>query len=116
MALASPATASAGWTEARKDDTGKARFDLLPPGPTVDVVRVLTFGAAKYGERNWETGLSYGRVYAALQRHLFAWWSGEDLDAETGLSHLAHAGCCLTFLLEYVNHSHAGQDDRPAPR
>jgi hypothetical protein len=42
---------------------------------------------------------------------MFAWWRGEDTDPETGLSHLAHAGCCLMFLMEYQRNSW-GTDDR----
>ena len=34
-------------------------------------------------------------------RHIFAWWGGEDKDPETGFSHLAHAACCLLFLMEF---------------
>jgi hypothetical protein len=49
--------------------------------------------------------------FAALLRHLFAWWRGEELDPESGLSHLAHAGCCLMFLMEYRRNGW-GTDDR----
>jgi len=45
-------------------------------------------------------------------RHLTAWWAGEDLDPESGLHHLAHAACCLMFLLEYTQ-THTELDDRP---
>ncbi len=44
-------------------------------------------------------------------RHIFAWWGGEDKDPETGFSHLAHAGCCLLFLMEFQRNSW-GTDDR----
>jgi hypothetical protein len=39
------------------------------------------------------------RYFAALMRHLTAWWDGERADPESGLHHLAHAGCCLLFLI-----------------
>ena len=44
-------------------------------------------------------------------RHIFAWWGGQDKDPETGFSHLAHAGCCLIFLMEYQRNGY-GTDDR----
>lgn len=97
--------------EGRKDDGGKARFDLLPPEMLFGVSDVLAFGAAKYSERNWEHGMSWGRVFAALMRHMWAWWRGEANDAETGLSHLAHAGCCIGFLIAYEARK-VGTDDR----
>lgn len=74
-----------------KLDTGKVRFDLLPPDALAAVAGVYTFGAEKYAARNWELGMDWGRVYAATQRHLNAMWSGENLDPETKMLHAAHA-------------------------
>ena len=96
----------------RKDDFGKSRYDLLPPELLDGVARVLTFGAGKYGERNWEKGMSWGRPFAALMRHMGAWWRGEAADPETGMSHLWHAGCCIAFLIAYEARR-GGTDDRP---
>jgi len=56
--------------------------------------------------------MKWGRPYAALRRHMAAWWSGEDNDPETGLSHLSHAACCLAFLVAYEARG-VGNDDRP---
>jgi hypothetical protein len=100
-------------TGAIKADGGKPRTDLLPVGPLMDTAAVFAFGAKKYSDRNWELGFDWSRPYAALLRHLFAWWGGQDLDRETGLPHLAHAACCLMMLQEYASHSLAGNDDRP---
>ena len=85
----------------KKHDGGKVMYDLLPGEALHEIARALTYGAKKYEPRNWEHGIAYSRVFAALQRHLWAWWNGEDEDPESGLSHLAHAGCCLMFLLTY---------------
>ena len=59
----------------------------------------MGFGAGKYGKGNWAMGLSYSRLIDACLRHTLAWAEGEDNDHETGLSHLAHARCCLGMLL-----------------
>ena len=85
-----------------KHDDGKNRYDLLPPEALDEITKVFTFGAKKYVPRNWEKGIPYGRVFAAMMRHMWAWWGGEDDDPETGLSHLSHAGCNLFFLLAFV--------------
>lgn len=98
--------------EGAKLDTGKVGLDLLPPEPLIQIARVLDFGAKKYASYNWAKGIKYSRVYSAALRHLFAWWKGEDVDPETGLSHLAHAGCCVLFLLQYEL-SKRDFDDRP---
>jgi hypothetical protein len=98
--------------EGKKFDTGKARYDLIPPEIEEAIAKVLTFGAEKYGERNWEKGMKWGRPYAALRRHMAAWWSGETNDPETGMSHLWHAACCIAFLTAFEARK-VGTDDRP---
>lgn len=96
----------------RKFDGGKTRYELLPPEFLEGTARVLTFGAKKYADRNWETGIAYSRAYGALQRHLWAWWHGEDLDDETGMSHLWHAACELAFLTAFEARNRTDLDDR----
>ena len=98
--------------DAKKHDSGKPRFDLVPHGSLLAIAKVMTYGAEKYGERNWEKGLPMGRLYAAAQRHLIAWWSGEDTDSETDESHLAHACSCLMMILQYVEDGGHELDDR----
>lgn len=102
-------------SEGVKHDSGKDPWHLLPWDAARGIVRVLAFGAGKYGDRNWERGMAWSRPFAALQRHLTAWWEGERADPETGYSHLWHAGCCLVFLISYEIRG-VGTDDRPAAR
>lgn len=97
--------------EGVKHDIGKARFDLLPPDVLYELAGVLEYGAKKYQARNWEKGMDWGRVYAALQRHLNDFWMGEDYDRETGFYHLDHALACLVFLSAYQKRK-IGKDDR----
>lgn len=68
-----------------------ARFELIPTGPLKAVAEHYGKGAEKYEDRNWERGYEWSKSYAALQRHLNAFWSGEDIDEETGSPHLAAA-------------------------
>lgn len=82
-----------------KHDGGKPRFDLLPAEALEAVAKVLTFGAAKYGDRNWERGIERGRLFAAVQRHLWASWGGEADDPESGMPHLWHALTGLSMLV-----------------
>lgn len=99
---------------AGRSDLGKLRYDLLPPKVIEDLVTVLSGGAAKYGDSNWRNdgGMAWSRCYASLMRHLQAWYQGQDTDPESGLSHLAHAMCNLTFLMEYER-TNQQRDDRP---
>jgi len=96
-----------------KHDAKKTRYELLPPELLEAVAQILTFGAEKYTDRNWEKGISYGRVFGALMRHLWDWWARKGLDAETGKSHLWHAGCCIAFLIAYEMRKMDSFDDRP---
>ena len=99
-------------TEGQKFDSDKLRYELLPPELLEEVARVLTFGAHKYSARNWELGMVWSRPFGALMRHMWAWWRGEEKDPETGYSHLAHAACCIAFLVSYEARN-TGTDDRP---
>ena len=84
-----------------KHDEGKAPYDLLPWLSVAAVVRVLDFGARKYAPNGWRSVEgAKGRYFAACMRHVLAWWRGEVDDPESGEPHLAHAACCILFLLE----------------
>jgi hypothetical protein len=99
-------------TEGQKHDADKARLELVPPEIMTALGDILTFGAKKYGDRNWEHGMAWSRVFGACMRHLWAWWAGERMDTETGRSHLWHAACCIAFLVAYEERR-TGTDDRP---
>ncbi|QFP93571.1 hypothetical protein [Pectobacterium phage CX5] len=91
-------------SDGMKYDGGKPRMDLLLSGcpqALTQVAEILTFGAAKYAAHSWQT-VPQGeeRYLAALLRHLTAHAGGEDKDAESGMSHLAHAACNALFILE----------------
>lgn len=83
-----------------KYDKDKARWDLLPWREVAEVVAVLTHGAKKYADDNWKSVEdSEDRYFAAAMRHLTAWWEGDCYDPESKQHHLAHAVCCLLFLM-----------------
>ena len=99
-----------------KTDRGKLRMDLLPHLAITKVAEVMTVSVqpiGKYPERNWEKGMEWSRLYRAALRHLFAWWMGQDNDPDDGLSHLAHAACCILFLVELSSTKPEDYDDRP---
>ena len=83
-----------------QDPSMKPCLSLVPMRSIWEIAKVMTFGAEKYGRFNWKGGIKYSRLMDAALRHLVQFSEGEDLDSESGLSHLAHAGCCITMLLE----------------
>ena len=88
-------------TGAKRLNEGKPRIDLVEPLLIIEIAKVMTIGAEKYGDRNWEKGFKWSTVYASLQRHILAWYSGEDTDQESGLSHLSHAACNIMMLIHH---------------
>jgi len=82
-----------------------SRHDLIPSGALDALARHYGAGAIKYEDNQWRKGYEWGKSYAALQRHLNAWWGGEDLDEETGSSHMVaaawHCFTLLTFIDEF---------------
>lgn len=86
-----------------KYDAGKLRFSLLMRSlwlPLKSIVAVLSYGEQKYAADSWQTVPNARVRYEdAMDRHLNAWRSGENYDAESGCHHLAHAGCNILFLL-----------------
>ncbi len=109
-------------TEGLKYDGDKVRMDLLPGDALFAIADILTSGAKKYADRNWELGMNWSRPFGALMRHMWSWWQGKGptnesfifgvLDPETKRSHLWHAGCCIFFLIAYEMRK-TGIDDRP---
>ncbi|AWD90274.1 hypothetical protein [Dickeya phage Amaethon] len=86
--------------EFMKFDGDKLRYDLIPPSALFSLADVLTFGARKYKPHNWLNCKDPERYLAALYRHLEAWRAGEELDSDSGKSHLAHALTNIAFLIE----------------
>ena len=69
----------------------------------------------KYPDYNWERGMNWSVPYDCMVRHVEAWFSGEDLDPDTGLPHLSAAAANLAMLIEYELTKN-GKDDRPKGR
>jgi len=76
-------------------------YALLPSEALDEIARVYDFGANKYAAHNWRKGYEWSKSFSAMMRHLWAFWRGEDLDPESGLSHLGHAGFHVLGLLTF---------------
>jgi hypothetical protein len=86
-----------------KEVTGqrKPALALIPSGALIPVCAVHAHGHAKYGPYNWRETPVEAMTYAhAIMRHLVAWIDGEDLDPETGLSHIAHIAAGANIVLD----------------
>lgn len=94
-----PAVPKQGGTKADED---KPRTDLVPIKAILRIAEVMGHGAEKYDAYNWRRGINFSRLFGATMRHLLAYWDGQDLDSDSGLHHMAHAGCCITMLLTLI--------------
>lgn len=98
-----------------KDRLGvkKARLSLVPPSSMVYQALAMEDGANKYGAYNWRTKEVKASIYVeACQRHLLAWFDGEEVASDSQKPHLAHAIACIGILIDAKE---TGQlvDDRP---
>lgn len=92
-----------------KGDSGKRRWRFFPWAELGEVADVLDKGASRYAPDNWKIiDDAEGRYFDAAMRHLLdGYASGEYIDDPAkggdGKSHLAHAICCLLFLMWFGN-------------
>lgn len=93
--------------------TTRCPLHLVPDPAIAELAVVMWFGAKKYGAYNWRTTeVAVSTYVAAARRHLAQFWNGEDDDAESGVSHLAHAMACLAIMLDAKAQGNL-RDDRP---
>lgn len=89
----------------------------LIPTPGL-VVTALAFadGARKYGPYNWrKEGVGAGTYTGAAERHIRAWYDGEEHAGDSNVHHLGHAIACLLILLDAQIGVGNLVDDRPPP-
>ena len=103
-----PLTESLGGT---KHDEGKPPMSLIPRPAMESEAMALRYGRDKYGAYNFKKGFDYSRLIDAALRHILAFNEGEELDSESGVSHLGHARACLAFLIDQQARG-TGKDDR----
>lgn len=91
----------------------KIALNLVPPSVKHYLAKAFADGARKYGAYNWrDKKVSASIYYAALQRHMDAWWDGEDIAEDSKIEHLAHAAACVGILIDAYTSGNL-IDDRP---
>lgn len=80
------------------------RHSLIPVEALNSIARLYGVGAKKYAAHNWRKGYEWSKSYDAMNRHMALFWSGEDIDPETGEPHMAavafHAMALIVFMQE----------------
>lgn len=85
-----------------KFDNEKPRYELMDAHFMDEVAMVLSHGAKKYADNNWQQVRPWTRYLGALLRHAFAIMRGQLYDEESGLSHAAHLGCNAMFIHYFI--------------
>jgi len=86
-------------TKAAKNDQTKPDLSLLPKVFLEAVAKAFMVGEKKYGRYNYCKGHDASQLIAAAQRHLAAWFEGEENDPVDGQPHLGSVGACIAMLL-----------------
>lgn len=91
-------------TKNPKTQAGRAKpalFSVIPNAALLHLGEVMKLGATKYGPFNWRETPVPAEVYIdAAGRHLLSWFDGEDIDPESGMSHLGHVMACCAILID----------------
>jgi|TARA_R110000824_G_scaffold140404_1_gene306269 hypothetical protein len=98
-----------------KDALGvaKAPMSTIPAGVLMEIGLAMFEGGRKYGRHNYrDAGIRASVYYDATFRHLFDFWEGEDLDQDSGLSHVTKALASLVVLRDAMIND-KWTDDRP---
>jgi hypothetical protein len=101
--------------DAKHFDDGKPELQyLLEMDGLEEVAACGTHGQRKYGDRyNFKKGMNWMKLLGSCSRHLRAFIKGEEIDPESGRSHLAHLIYDALMLLDYTkNKEHRSFDDR----
>ena len=98
-----------------KDAIGirKAPMSTVPGNVIAEIGVAMLEGASKYGRHNYRAaGVRASVYYDAAMRHLISWWEGEDIDPDSGMSHITKLLACMTVLRDAM-HQDMWEDDRP---
>lgn len=96
-------------------NNNKPKWSLVHYASLVPMIRALEYGANKYTPDNWKKG---GRPLKepleCLQRHLAALMDGEEIDAESGCTHIGLLMCNAMFFA-YFTQTEEGKKKNAEP-
>ena len=95
-----------------KADVGKAQLTLVPRQIIWDIAAIREYGTKKYKDPdNWKR-VEIERYRDAAYRHFMAYLDDPDgVDEESGLPHLWHLACNVSFLCKMEKHKYEPIED-----
>lgn len=95
-------------------NVGKLKWSLVHFASLEPMIKVLEKGALKYSARNWAKKMEEKTLLESAQRHLAALIDGEQIDPETGESHIGHLMCnCMFYSYHFVIDKDKQYKDEP---
>lgn len=98
-----------------KDAVGVLKFPMsyVPCPVLAELGIAMLEGGHKYGRHNYRAvGVRASIYYDAVMRHMMTWWEGEDIDPDSGASHITKAIASLVVLRDSMIRDN-WVDDRP---
>jgi hypothetical protein len=98
-----------------KDALGvaKAPFHCVSARVMLELGLAMMEGGRKYGTHNYRAmGVRGSVYYDATMRHMMAWWEGQDIDPDSGVSHIVKAIAGLVVMRDSMLMKNF-EDDRP---
>lgn len=92
-------------------NTEKLPLDELDPLFLEEMFAVIQYGQKKYARMNWMKGAPASQYFGCIMRHLLKWYKGEDIDEESGCTHLGHIACNVMMAM-YSMRKDTALDDR----
>lgn len=86
-------------TGAKKNDKEKPDLSLIPLISQIAEAKAFMVGEKKYGRYNYCEGHKASQLIAALVRHAYAWFEGEENDPVDGQPHLGSVKACVSMIL-----------------
>jgi len=84
---------------------GKPKWSQVHFESLIPMVRMLEYGEIKYGKSNWKIGLDKTEILESLSRHLFSLMDGEEIDKESGMTHIGAIQANAMFWVYHNNKS-----------
>ena len=99
-----------------KDIVGirKAPMSTVSAAVMAEIGVAMLEGSCKYGRHNYRAvGVRASVYYDATMRHLMGWWEGQDIDPDSGMSHVTKAIASLVVLRDAMIQSKLTDDRAP---
>ena len=91
----------------------KVAMSCVPMPVLNELALAMMEGAIKYGSHNYrDTPILASTYFDAVNRHMNAWWEGENVDPGSGISHVTKAIASLVVLRDAMLFG-TFEDDRP---